>query len=86
MYVYIYIYIYVSKAAVRCFRDPLCLRVGGTGSCTRLENKDSGYAWRKTKSISKGDFLNNTLVSYTDLYLRNEISGMCIQIICYSGK
>ena len=27
---------------------------------------------------SKGGFLNNRLFSYTDLYLCNEINGMCM--------
>ena len=35
---------------------------------------------------SKGGFLNNRLFSYTDLYLCNEINGMCILAITYSGK
>ena len=35
---------------------------------------------------SKGGFLNSRLVSYTDLYLCNDINGMCIYITYYSGK
>ena len=33
---------------------------------------------------SKGGFLNNPLFSHTDLYLCNEINGMCIYTINYS--
>ena len=35
---------------------------------------------------SKGGFLNNRLFSSTDLYLCNEINGMCKYTINYSGK
>ena len=72
-YIYIYIYIYMYM----------------------LSAHSLPWSWRQKRNCrlardrggpTKGGFLNNRLFSYADLYLCNEINGMCIHIIYYSGK
>ena len=59
---------YGSEDAAQQDQDPLVL-LDAAASVSLAQDKGGP---------SKGGFLNNQVFSYTDLYLSNEINGMCI--------
>ena len=101
-YIYIYIYVILHDSSITCniiscyivLHSTILYHIArlaserGRFKLSQREptpNSDHNLAQDKG-GPSKGLFLNNRLFSYTDLYLCNEINGMCAYIICDSGK
>ena len=80
VYIYIYIYISIAVTAARiatasCQGQPLVqchLSNARIVQQVRILAQDKG-------GPSKGAFLNDHLFSYTDLYVCNDINGVCIR-------